>query len=54
MIVGGENTMGTDMILLRQRVQVERRKREQWQVYRWVGMCAMLVIACLILLGIVF
>ncbi len=28
--------------------------RGQWKVYRWVGICAMLALACLLLLGLVF
>ncbi len=38
------------------RVQMKRREcaRVQWQVYRWIGVCAMLTIACLIMLSLVF
>ncbi len=49
-----DSLMGTDMTLLRQRLQGERRKDEQWQVYRWIGLCAMLVIACLVILSLVY
>jgi len=26
----------------------------QWRIYRWVGVCAMLALACLVLLSLVF
>ena len=50
----GERLMGTDMMLLRQRLQNERQEREQWRMYRWVGICAMLAIACLVILSLIY
>jgi len=49
-----DGLMGTDMTLLRQRLQSERQKDKQWQMYRWIGICAMLTIACLVILSLVY
>lgn len=46
--------MGTEMTVLRQRLQGERQQREQWRMYRWIGICAMLAVACLVILSIVY
>jgi len=45
-----------DTTMTRVCVQMKRREcaRVQWQVYRWIGVCAMLTIACLIMLSLVF
>ncbi len=45
-----------DTTLTMVRLQVKRRAhtRGQWRVYRWIGVCAMLAIACLIMLSLVF
>jgi len=43
--------MDTTMTLVRLQVKKRARVRVQWRVYRWIGVCAMLTIACLIMLS---
>jgi len=50
----GSDEMDTTMMLVRQQVKERARVGVQWRVYRWIGVCAMLVIACLVLLSLVF
>ncbi len=45
--------MDTTMTLVRLHVKKRARVRVQWRVYRWIGVCAMLTIACLLMLSLV-
>jgi len=50
----GIDEMDTTMMLVRVKVKDRARVRVQWQAYRWIGVCAMLTIACLIMLSLAF
>lgn len=43
-----------DELMLRVLFQEREQRRVQWRVYRWVGVCAFLTIACIVLLSLVF
>ncbi len=46
--------MDTTMMRVRLRVKDREQARVQWRVYRWIGVCAMLAIACLLMLSLAF
>jgi len=46
--------MDTTLTMVRLQVKGRAYARVQWRVYRWIGVCAMLAIACLIMLSLVF
>ncbi len=46
--------MDTTMTMIRLQVKGREQARVQWRVYRWIGVCALLAIACLILLSLAF
>lgn len=46
--------MGVDERLLRLHYQERQQTRSLWRVYRWVGLCAALTLACLVLLTLAF
>ncbi len=50
----GIDEMDTTLTLVRLQVKGRARARMKWRVYRWIGVCAMLAIACLIMLSLVF
>lgn len=49
----GIDEMDTTLMLVRVKMKDRARVRVQWQAYRLIGVCAMLTIACLIMLSLV-